>query len=149
MSCLPPDSRVLSDGQSGPPHRSGRIAFDDSASGIYTMSFKGKNAKQLTSLPVRGSSPAYSPDGKKIVFHSFRTGNGEIFSMNSDGTGVTKLTLGSSPVFSPGGGRILFVGSRDGDSGMFMMRADGSGEVQLTHNTNSMSYSSPDWQPVE
>ena len=36
--------------------------------------------------------PAWSPDGKKIAFVSGRDGNNEIYVMNADGTGVTRLT---------------------------------------------------------
>ena len=38
------------------------------------------------------SGPAWSPDGKKIVFTSNRDGNSEIYVMNADGSGQTNLT---------------------------------------------------------
>ncbi|MCG8620575.1 MAG: hypothetical protein MJE68_01070, partial [Proteobacteria bacterium] len=36
--------------------------------------------------------PAWSPDGKQIVFTSLRDGNGEIYVMNADGTNPVNLT---------------------------------------------------------
>ena len=38
------------------------------------------------------SAPAWSPDGRKILFVSNRGGNGEVYVMNADGTGLRKLT---------------------------------------------------------
>ena len=34
----------------------------------------------------------WSPDGRKILFVSNRGGNGEIYAMNGDGSGLQKLT---------------------------------------------------------
>ena len=38
------------------------------------------------------SAPAWSPDGRKILFVSNRGGNGEVYVMNADGSGLRKLT---------------------------------------------------------
>src|SRR4030042_3078823 len=51
------------------------------------------------------SSPAWSPDGSRIAFRSiFPDGNSEIYVMNADGSGRTRLTnnptLDSSPPWS-------------------------------------------------
>ena len=40
--------------------------------------------------------PAWSPDGTKIVFRSNRDAFGEIYVMNADGTGQTRVTNNSS-----------------------------------------------------
>ena len=47
-------------------------------------------------LDAQGSSshPSVSPDGSRIVFDSDRTGNGDIYVMNADGTGGERLTDG-------------------------------------------------------
>jgi Tol biopolymer transport system component len=54
--------------------------------------------------------PAWSPDGSRIAFQSHRDGNDEIYVMNPDGTGQTRLTSNTaqdtdpdwSPLFGPG-----------------------------------------------
>jgi TolB protein len=61
----------------------------------------------------------FSGDGRYIVFRSGRTGNFDIFLMNSDGTNVRNLTnhpaYDSFPAFSPLNDEIVFVSDRDGD----------------------------------
>ena len=50
-------------------------------------------------------SPSWSPDGGRIAFDSLRDGNGEIYVMNADGSGQTRLTdnpaSDGSPSWSP------------------------------------------------
>ena len=55
-------------------------------------------AKLLTRTQVdwKDGSPAWSPDGARIAFYSERDGNAEIYVMNADGSGVTRLTNSSS-----------------------------------------------------
>jgi len=55
----------------------------------------------------------------KIVFTSYRDGNGEIYIINVDGSGQVNLTNNpgweSYPSFSPDGSKIFFLSDRDGD----------------------------------
>src|SRR5271167_2446641 len=50
-------------------------------------------------------TPSMSPDGSVIVFSSPRTGDGDIYQINSDGSGRIRLTSDPSfetdPIFSP------------------------------------------------
>ncbi len=48
--------------------------------------------KRLTGQPLGDVEPAYSPDGSRIAFTSFRDANAEIYVMNADGTAQTRLT---------------------------------------------------------
>jgi len=53
------------------------------------------NLAQLTKLTpdtTSANDPAFSPDGSRIAFVSQRDGNAEIYVMNADGTGSTRLT---------------------------------------------------------
>ena len=76
-------------------------------------------------------TPAWSPDGRRIAFTSERDGNPEIYVMNADGSGVTRLTyndardLDSFPAWSPDGRRIAFHSNRDGNFEIYVMNASG------------------------
>jgi eukaryotic-like serine/threonine-protein kinase len=87
----------------------------------------------------RDNSPDYSPDGKKIVFVSDRTGTLQLWTAESDGSGVTQLTdfhgssLGS-PHWSPDGRRIAFDGVAGRPSAIWIVNADGSYLHRLSNN---------------
>jgi Tol biopolymer transport system component len=46
----------------------------------------------LTRDRAADSEPAWSPDGARVAFVSTRDRNAEIYAMNADGSGVTRLT---------------------------------------------------------
>jgi TolB protein len=60
------------------------------------MNADGSGQRNLTRSITRpfatGTAPAWSPDGRKIVFISNRDRHGEVYVMNTDGTGKRKLT---------------------------------------------------------
>ena len=77
-----------------------KIVYDRSGQ-AWVMNADGSNQTALTGgLGESGEQPAFSPDGTKIVFHSnaFDAPNGDdIFVMNADGTGVTRLPTAVPP----------------------------------------------------
>jgi TolB protein len=56
------------------------------------MNADGSGQTNLTNNPARDECHAWSPDGSRILFISWRDGNSEIYVMNADGTGQTRLT---------------------------------------------------------
>ena len=66
--------------------------------------------------PLDVQAPAWSPDGRTIVFVSWRDGNGEVYAMDADGSGPRNLTQNPAkdvrPAWSPDGRSIAFVSSR-------------------------------------
>ena len=109
------------------------------------MDADGTNVQQLTDNDDWDEDPAWSPDGKRIAFHSDRDGNYEIFVMDADGTNVQQLTdndgWDGDPAWSPDGKRIAFSSDRYGDYEIFVMDADGTHQVGMNQKGTS-----PDWR---
>ena len=85
----------------------------------------------------------------KIAFQTNRDGNFEIYVMNADGSGITRLTNNAArdgfPAWSPDGTKIAFVSDRDGNFEIYTMNADGTGLVNLTNNPAKDDR--PVWRP--
>ena len=86
----------------------------------------------------------------KIVFQSGRNGNFDIYVMNSDGTGQTRLTHSEAHDFnaawSPNGRQIAFTRTWDDeDFDIYVMDADGGNQRNLTQHPGING--SADWSP--
>lgn len=75
---------------------------------------------------------------ERIVFHSNRVGNAEIYVSDVDGTNLVRLTKNpasdSSPTCSPDGTKIAFTSNRAGSYEIFIMNSDGTSLLRLTNN---------------
>jgi Tol biopolymer transport system component len=79
----------------------------------------------------------YSPDGKRIVFHSTRSGASEIWVSDSDGAHAARLTgfnapITGSPRWSPDGEWIVFDSNKEGQFDVYRVRAGGGTPERLT-----------------
>ena len=89
---------------------------------------------------------------EQIVFDSTRGGSGyrDLFLMNSDGSGVTRLTEGDSNSFagpwSPDGQRIVYTAYGLTNSYIAVINADGSGQTVLDQVEGS-DEGFPAWSP--
>lgn len=59
---------------------------------IYVMNADGTDVKDITNYNGHDFNPAWSEDGTKIVFDSFRDRKRDIFIMNADGSDVQQIT---------------------------------------------------------
>src|SRR4051794_16330258 len=147
---------------------------------IWTMNANGTAQRRLSTGDFGSHGftydehwPDWSPDGLKIVFSSDRDQDfdpslinqdeieTEIYTMNADGTGITRLTFNHpcdgltpcggiedfNPGYSPDGRRIIFESSRADDGGnvdrtrLWRMSADGSSPLPFGAGQHG------DWQP--
>ena len=104
--------------------------------GIYVMNADGSGKRFLTRY---AQLYAWSPDGRKIAFGTWRDGNEDIHVMNADGSGQRNLTrtrnlLNEGAVWSPDGRRIAFTRRAPRDdprnAEIYVMNADGSGQAE-------------------
>lgn len=81
------------------------------------------------------ASRALPETSGQIAFVSNRDGNYEIYLMNMDETGLTRLTTNTAgdegPTWSPDGTRIAFQSNRLGYNQIFTMNADGGNQTRL------------------
>ena len=78
----------------GPAYsRSERYRWDfDPAMDIFRADPDGSNLVRLTDAPGYDAEGSYSPDGKQIIFTSFRDGDAEIYIMDADGKNPRRIT---------------------------------------------------------
>lgn len=91
---------------------------------------------QLTTEPG-DHSPAYSPNGRLVVFAGEGDeGGGDLFVVGSDGTGRRQVTSGPAddvdPYFFPDGATIVFSRAVGPDHHIYSVRLDGTGLRELT-----------------
>ena len=110
------------------------------------MNADGSNPTQITFNDLDDDGPAWSPDGRMLVFQRDldpvrgEIDSHDILTMKADGTRERNITNSPGvdeidPDWSPDGGRIAFASDRDGDDEIYTMKPDGSRVRQLTSNT--------------
>lgn len=84
----------------------------------------------------RCTSPAISPDGKRIAFSLAEDGNSDIYVMNLDGSHLQRLTrhpaVDTNPSWTAGGRSLLFTSDRVGTPQIYQMDADGLNQTRIT-----------------
>jgi Tol biopolymer transport system component/DNA-binding winged helix-turn-helix (wHTH) protein len=130
--------------------RQGHLAYTRNTmdANIWRMQLNGGRPPSVPPAKLIASThldhtPQYSPDGKRIVFGSNRSGSFEIWVCSSDGSGTMRLTsfggatYTSNPYWSPDGRQIVFNSRPEGHSDVFVISSDGGEPKRLTNNSGS------------
>ncbi|MCA6074906.1 amidohydrolase family protein [Fulvivirga sedimenti] len=119
-------------------HPDGTQVVFDFLGDLYLLPFSGGSAEQLTSGMQFDSQPRFSPDGKKVVFTSDKSGGENIWIIDLETREDKAVTNGNtnryqSPEWSPDGQYILAskAGFRSGTLKLWMYHVDGGTGVEL------------------
>ena len=126
---------------------------------IHVINVNSHEIENVTRDLRNASSPAWSPNGRKIAYVSPEDGFYQIYVMNADGKNRKRLTNNRAhkkvdnrqPTWSPDGRTIAYVVFKYEDDGrtipkIHLMTADGQYLKQLSHGHNGADYH-PDFGP--
>ncbi len=113
--------------------RDGRTLVFELLGDLYTLPISGGEATRITSGQAYDMQPAFSPDGKRIVFVSDRNGSENLWIANSDGTKPRAVTTTErenymSPLWAPDGEYVIAAKGAQ----LWMYHEHGGSGVQMT-----------------
>jgi TolB protein len=141
----------------GEPRQLAFVRGEGASGEIYVIREDGRGLRRLTRNGAADYAPAWSPDGEKILFGSYRDGDDELYVMDADGRNVRQLTRNTvadlTAQWSPDGRWIAFTSDRRRrqEHELHVMRADGTGVRRLLRTTDHPGWQdaqfSPTWSP--
>ena len=150
-------ARIRQEGKGGlavaPDGRIFYIARTNGDTNVWEMSAAGDNQRQVT--PSRAGAEDFqvnvTADSRFIVFVSNRSGMGEIWRANLDGSNLTQLTNGGRNIqatVSPDGKWAVYTSFRDGRQALWRVPVEGGESQQLTSEETSWAAVSPDGKSI-
>jgi TolB protein len=129
---------------------------------IRVVDVDGTDERRLTRAGTQDTEPAWSPDGRQIVFtrgfvrffpsnQGFLLIRSEIWRVKADGRDARRLTRTRKeiedffPAWSPDGRRIAFVSDRTGSRDIYVMDRNGRALRRLTRTPGEDRW--PVWAP--
>jgi Tol biopolymer transport system component len=120
----------------------------DSSGVAATLWRLGAGGNVVNTVSVSATDPATGADSTytsvsvttrtRLAFGTGPDGQGDIYTINPDGSNEVRLTDtpgdDSSPVWSPDGRRLAFLTTRDGNYEIYVMDADGGAATNLTRS---------------
>lgn len=97
---------------------------------ITLMDINSKEEINLSKSESNEGWPVWTPDGRKVIFSSTWYGNFSLFSINSDGSDMKRISFPESPFYdarasvSPDGKELVFNRQAEGTIGIFILELE-------------------------
>lgn len=105
---------------------------------IFVMDMDGEGQQQITRGGGLNLLPAFSPDGKSVLFTSYRDDNPDLFEVSLADGRLTRLShrpgLNTGGRVSPDGQSIVLTLSQDGNSELYLLDRKGESAKRLTQS---------------
>jgi eukaryotic-like serine/threonine-protein kinase len=109
----------------------------------------GEEPRPILRSSFNDIEPQFSPDGRRLVFTSYRTGEAEIWTANADGSSPAQLTRGldgvkGTPGWSPDGRWVVFDRlGEDGKANIYVIESGGGQPRRVTSGGSNQNL--PSW----
>jgi TolB protein len=132
-------------------HRAIYMSYKSKVPQVYLLDIHSGSQRLIGNFPGMSFAPRFAPDGNYAIMSVAKDGTTDIYEVNLNTSGITKLTSGTgtintSPSYSPDGSQIVFTSDRGGSEQIYVMNRDGSNVKRISFG-NSFSYSTPVWSP--
>ncbi|MDI1308649.1 MAG: Tol-Pal system beta propeller repeat protein TolB [Methylotenera sp.] len=111
------------------------VSFEKKKPIIYVQSLSGQRTV-LAGFKGNNSAPAWSPDGSKLAIVLTYGANSQVYTINADGSGLSRVTKGNAidtePTWSSDGKWIYFTSDRGGRPQIYKVSANGGDPQRVT-----------------
>ena len=116
---------------------------------ITVIDLRNHDMRQLTDDTSFNTNPAWSPDGRWLVFQTNDASGADIYVIDAEGNNLRRLTsdpgFDGDPSWSPDGRHIAFLSSRSGWTDLYVMDLDGGNLHKMTDDMAREEH--PVWSP--
>ena len=114
---------------------------------IMVADADGHRARRVANSASPLMSPTWSPDGRKLAYVSFESGNSAIYVQDLTSGARERVAgfpgINSAPAFSPDGNRLAMTLSKDGNPEIYVMDLGSRSLTRVTHQSGIDT--SPSW----
>lgn len=126
------------------------ISNRDGNDELYMMDYDGHNQTRVTFNKKQDYMPAWSADGKKIAYTSYRNNRAGLYILNPfEGEIIEVVSKGTNfaPTFSPDGKKLAFCSTlEEGNPEIYVATSEGKKIKRLTFN--KAIDTAPSWSPT-
>jgi Tol biopolymer transport system component len=118
---------------------------------LWLVSSSTGNLRRVTDSHTNWD-PAFTPDGRRLLWSSNRGGNFEVWTADTDGGAPRQVTAdglnAENPTASPDGQWVVYSSGHPEKAGLWKVHPDGTGAVQLVKGRTTLPEVSPDGRHV-